>query len=753
MSLLKERVKEFAYRLGADLVGFGGVDRCVHAPLMMNPQGLMPSAKTVVVMAIHHPDAVIEQGGEVHPQIIGPYYLQYVMNARLDELSYRMATFLEDAGFDAIPIASSNIWRYNSYKDLNAIFAPDLSNIYMPVVAGLADMGFNGLALTPEFGARNRFVTVVTDAEIEADPLIPPGTICDDCMLCRRHCPTQALSKEIDGENVLKIEQYEYRFPKKNLWRCAWGEHFDLDLDLPIPEVVNESVILETAKKHGLRRGEMGQCLKFCVPKQRRYFDLKISKTPLRKKAITLDENLESRALIDRILSESMGKGVRYILVNDGDSLAGKGIDLHKELPEAVTAITLVSVIDPDRVGVRQDHLLKFGCDYVVDFACLDLSRKLEDLGFSSSVSCKWPNLITDAIIRQEEKLRGKVCIANTVLTQKRIRPHKRGFDGSVTRPTTSRKNATLADEIRDFTKSLGADLVGFSSSQRLDAITAQVRPFFEGEEILDAVDKSHKFEAWKPEISGRKRRLSVPEDYLPGAKSIIVFALRFHREVVDRATKPPAEAVGPYAFQTYETQWFGAVIGARLVGYLNERGFRAIPVSDLTGTGSYVASPRPSIMDAWSNGFAAFAAGLGSFTVNGRVATPEFGLRQRFIAVVTDAELRPDPIRGAIAHVCDGCGEKCVKACPMAAISSQVVEFSCEGVISRFNKIDAKLCDWSKRYALVGASGFKYEGSDLDIKPDGAITSQVLADALSRHDPIKKVRPVVVEECILRCP
>jgi hypothetical protein len=66
------------------------------------------------------------------------------MNLRLDELSYRMATFLEKRGYGAIPIVSSNIWRYNEYKDLHAVFAPDVSNIYMPVVAGLADMGYSG---------------------------------------------------------------------------------------------------------------------------------------------------------------------------------------------------------------------------------------------------------------------------------------------------------------------------------------------------------------------------------------------------------------------------------------------------------------------------------------------------------------------------------------------------------------------------------------------------------------------------------
>ena len=123
MSSLKQLVKNRAFELGADLVGFGGIGRCAYAPPMMSPQGIYPEARTVIVMAVHHPDACIELGGERHSQEIGPYSVQYLMNSRLDEMSYRMASFLERQGCGAVPIVSSNIWRYNSYKDLKAIYA------------------------------------------------------------------------------------------------------------------------------------------------------------------------------------------------------------------------------------------------------------------------------------------------------------------------------------------------------------------------------------------------------------------------------------------------------------------------------------------------------------------------------------------------------------------------------------------------------------------------------------------------------
>ncbi|HEX2950317.1 MAG TPA: hypothetical protein VHV83_12265, partial [Armatimonadota bacterium] len=136
-SALTARIKSYALNeLGADLVGVGNIERFAKAPLMMSPQGIMPSARSVIVMAIHHPDACVEIGGQNHPQDIGPYSVQYFMNTRLDEMSYRLGVFLERQGFKSVPIVSSNIWRYKGYKDLTENFAPDVSHLHAAVACG-----------------------------------------------------------------------------------------------------------------------------------------------------------------------------------------------------------------------------------------------------------------------------------------------------------------------------------------------------------------------------------------------------------------------------------------------------------------------------------------------------------------------------------------------------------------------------------------------------------------------------------------
>ena len=71
---------------------------------------------------------------------------------------------------------------------------------YVPhaVNAGLAELGANGLALTPQFGPRQRWCMISLDAEIEPDPPADFGiaAYCEECRLCVHGCPGRALSEE-----------------------------------------------------------------------------------------------------------------------------------------------------------------------------------------------------------------------------------------------------------------------------------------------------------------------------------------------------------------------------------------------------------------------------------------------------------------------------------------------------------------------------------------------------------------------------
>ena len=148
-------------------------------------------------------------------------------------------------------------------------------------------------------------------------------------------------------------------------------------------------------------------------------------------------------------------------------------------------------------------------------------------------------------------------------------------------------------------------------------------------------------------------------------------------------------------------------------------------------------------------------AAGLGWLAVNARAVTPQFGLRQRFVAVVTDAELEESPLRRPAAdeHLCADCKRMCIAACPSKALLTASTTIEVDGASFALNYVDNLLCDWTKRYALMKDCGFKCLGSETDIDPHGEVTAAKLAAALPQLDPIKNIRPVVVEPCFVACP
>ena len=693
----RESIKDMAYSLGADLVGFGNIARCKHAPIKMSPQGIYPEAQSIIVIGIHHPDACIEIGGEEHPQKTGPYSVQHYMNLRLDEMNYKLACHVENLGFEAIPIASSNIWRYNQYKDLNAIFAPDISNIYMPVVAGLADMGFNGLAMTPEYGSRIRFNTIITNAKLEPTPLIEPGSICDNCMLCQKNCPTQALSKEIDGENVLKIENKEYRFPFKNLWRYAWGEHFDLDLDLDIPDKVTEEVILKTVAKHGIRGGEMGQCLKFCLPKNLRSWDRSYSRTPMRKYAEPELPEHESRKVDDHIITKTYKRGAEHVVVHTRDELMEMGIEIDQHYPGAESVVTSIIMGDYDKNYFTPDF--KGSAEYIVDSICFDMTRELEKTGYRSLMTVVREEVqnpgISHLITEQMDVLNNYPFCANSVITRKKMAPKKLRFCDLLIK-NENRKSYTseeITEKVFDFAKEFGADLLGVSGKERVHHVRKQILPHFENQTILHASDHSINFTHWKPQITKESRKLPLCDDYLSDSKNVLVLGLRQNKKAIERTAKPPAEAVGPYAYQTYITYSHTLILAARVVKYLESFGYRAAIAGDLLNTGSKVASPRGrEIPDLLCNRFAAVSAGLGQLAANGRVVTKEFGLNQRFISIVTDAPLIESKLAGAqIETLCHNCEKDCIKACPTQAMQNESVQFELEGHSFQFNKVEPK--------------------------------------------------------------
>ena len=63
-------------------------------------------------------------------------------------------------------------------------------------LCGLGEIGFSKMFLSPQFGPRCRVGIVLTDVELEPDPIYDGPKLCNRCMACVRACPGQAFSTE-----------------------------------------------------------------------------------------------------------------------------------------------------------------------------------------------------------------------------------------------------------------------------------------------------------------------------------------------------------------------------------------------------------------------------------------------------------------------------------------------------------------------------------------------------------------------------
>lgn len=753
---LTAQIKQLAHSLGADLVGFANIERFEKAPPKMSPQGILPTAKTVIVCAVHHPDATIELEGGEHgdSQKMESYGVQMTMNNKLDHMSFVIAHYLDSKGYASVPIVSSNIWRYRSYKELTAVFSPDISHIYASVAAGLTEMGWNGIALSPEYGTRNRFVSVITDAALEPTPLYSGEKLCDMCGECIRCCPTDAYRKEVDGVKTIEIEDRVYKFANKNLWRCAWGEHFALDLDLKIPDVVDEKVILDTVREKGVRGGELGTCLKVCVPPKLRFRDPDYTPYNRRKRYFAPDDAPISRDIYDMMTRHMLTyHGDRVVIVSK-EKAAAAGVDIAKKMKEAKTVIllstrsTAPSATLPADAKWRSERDERGAAAMALTFAAYDISRELEKAGYSVlphmwSIAKEY-----DKLVAADSDFKGTES-RHAIVTSAPLEEKDWTLDGA------SDRAQDIKSALTEAALANGADMFGVAPAERVEALRRQLLPIKDGETILNARDKSTRFEAYAPEVTEGKRTILSPYQYIENAASVIVLGTHFNSAVSERAGKPPAEAVGPYIFSQFqvlrEVEW----AGLEVVKELRRRGYKAYMTHDLLGMGSFVGSPRGEYSSPFDGTLEACAAGLGQLTYNGNLFTDKYGINQRFLCIVTDAPVPADAVKANTIQQrrCDGC-RKCVDACPMSALKLEnKAELSIDGNVYAYVPLDTVYCQWTSRYALTNRDGYKYLGSVDDFLPKEKITKELLAETLPKRDRVIKGRPGTAEQCVTECP
>ena len=233
-------VKAKARELGADLVGISPMSRFEGAPKQNDARYIFPGAKSMIVLGFRIARGIlrgIEEGTlfSAYPsmgyagmnQVYGPMVL------------WNLTRYLEDKGYETLPIMNSN-----GGEAINPVTGNFREGWSRPVaeglpypdvllhfrlcayMAGLGEIGWSKLLLTPEYGPRQRFVVLLTEAELEGDPIFE-GKICDRCKLCAHNCTSQAISKTETVKTT--VAGHEVEWGKLEPMLCERGIHGGCD--------------------------------------------------------------------------------------------------------------------------------------------------------------------------------------------------------------------------------------------------------------------------------------------------------------------------------------------------------------------------------------------------------------------------------------------------------------------------------------------------------------------------------------------
>jgi len=221
-------IKKFARERGADDVGVANIERWEGAPPHMDPRGIWPEARSVVVIVKRIPRGSyrgIEEG--THWNSYTFYSYNRLNMVFLPRVTYETCCFIEDHGWEAMPIYPG-VPEAHPRDDLPRVgkVAPDIfpQMRIAAVAAGLGEIGWSKVFLHPVFGPRVRIGMLLTDAELLPDPIRKPS-ICDRCLNCARACPGGAIPTD-SGEKVeITVDGKEVEWGNTHMGRCVMTHH------------------------------------------------------------------------------------------------------------------------------------------------------------------------------------------------------------------------------------------------------------------------------------------------------------------------------------------------------------------------------------------------------------------------------------------------------------------------------------------------------------------------------------------------
>ena len=213
----KMEIRSEAERLGAKNTGFCSVDTWKEHQIQPEeywPQTILPWARSVIVMGIPlYVPMVASTPSMIYQELYN------TTNRILDDLAYRMTGFLVERGCRAMYFPRDGYSGMDALlRDPTAAFSHVLAAYY----SGLGTIGDSHNLITPEYGPRVRIVSVVTDIELEPDPMMT-GDLCIHCGRCLKECPAGCFTD--DGHpysmDMMRCTEHHVGLKRQGHWPCG----------------------------------------------------------------------------------------------------------------------------------------------------------------------------------------------------------------------------------------------------------------------------------------------------------------------------------------------------------------------------------------------------------------------------------------------------------------------------------------------------------------------------------------------------
>lgn len=215
----RQTLEAKARELGADVFGVADIARFDELPAEKHPRAIFPETRSVIVLGRRIPRGAlrgVEEGTNfVNYSIFGVSALD---NHFTSLTTFRVCEFIEDNGWEASPLPNlppevppMGVRVRPGAPEPSVMLDMDDA----AVRAGVGEIGYAGVLLTPRFGPRQRIQVILTDAPLEATPLL------EEPICPREGCPALCPLNAMSGEQIVKVCGKQMRVAEIDWRRCG----------------------------------------------------------------------------------------------------------------------------------------------------------------------------------------------------------------------------------------------------------------------------------------------------------------------------------------------------------------------------------------------------------------------------------------------------------------------------------------------------------------------------------------------------